>query len=443
MRIISLRSLTFILALSLFSFGCSDSSTGPGSGSDSNPATVNGRVDDNGSNKSLQKADVEGLVVTAATIDANGNLQTVSGAETETNAEGEFALQIDAEAISNAASRVVVMTEQNGQTIKAFVSQELSSGSEVTVQPLTFESSAEANVFAEVVADGNTDLVTQADIAAVVTQEMSAEIMGNSEASAQMAAALAAKAEAEADFYADQGIEFTQQQKDDVMNIKADALASLEANLDAAANVEEENEAVAAFTETVAKAQLEAGVQASAVAKSSELSSRVVVKESTELSSSAQSELRKNMATMLAYGIDAAVQTQMEVAAASESSVNAAADAAIDLRANIKSMTSATKEDIDAAFEAYNSAVIDVLQNEFSANASAFVEVNSTINESNGAKSTLESSLIATLDTSVMIDAYTTFYSTVESEVDAAFTTVSETEADAFTEIMIYINLAS
>lgn len=440
---LQIRNIIFILALSLIGFACNDSSTGPGS--DSDPAMAKGKVEDNGSQKtaSLQKSDVEGIVVTAATVNADGSLQTISGAEAETNAEGRFSLNVDVEAIANSANRVVVMAERNGETVKAFVSQELRSGVETTIQPLTFESSAEANVFAEVVANGDADVVSKADIEAVVSSEIASELRSDAEAAGNLAAGLAARAEAEAEFYADQGVEFTENQKNEALNFKAEAMAELESKLDAATSEADKEAAFDVFAETVSKAEVQAGVDASAIAKSSELSSRVLVNNSTELSADAQSQIRKNVAVLLSYAVDTAVQAQMEAAGASESSVNAAADAAVTLRTNIKAMTDASKEKINTVFATFNGAVIDVLQNEFSAESDAFVEVNSTINESNGMKSTLESSLGASVDLTTMLEAYSEFYTSVKSLVDATFSTSNAAEAEAFGEIMILINIAS
>lgn len=442
MKSIKLQNLVFVLALTLLGFACDNSSTGPG---ENELAMVNGKVENNESNKAdaSKAADIEGVIVTAATLNADGSLETISGAEAETDADGEFTLEIDVEAVSNATNRVVVTAEQNGETIKAFVSQELQSGGEATVQPLTFESTAETEVFAEVVANGDADFVSQAEIEATVSSSMATELRGNTQAASSLAVALAEKAQAQSEFYAEQGVEFSEEQQDEASGIKAEAMAELEAQLDAATNQEDKETALSVFTEKVAKAHVQAGVNASAGAKSSELSSRVLVNNSTELSSSARSELRKNIASMLSFTVDAAVRAQMEAVEASESSLDAAADAAVDLRTEIKSMASASKEDIDAAFETYNGAIIDILQNEFSASASAFAEVNSAINETGGAKATLEAALGATVDTSTMIDAYAAFFSSVQTLADASFTSAGETEAEAFTQVMILINLAS
>lgn len=106
-------------------------------------------------------------------------------------------------------------------------------------------------------------------------------------------------------------------------------------------------------------------------------------------------------------------------------------------------MSNATKQDVKAAFASFNSEIETIIENDTNINGELFVSANSTINEESGAKATLESSLNATLNLTVLVDAYTTFYSEVESIVESTFTSANEAEAEAYTELLILINIAS
>ncbi|MDR8393726.1 hypothetical protein NC796_21410, partial [Aliifodinibius sp. S!AR15-10] len=190
-------------------------------------------------------------------------------------------------------------------------------------------------------------------------------------------------------------------------------------------------------------AHADAGVDAELYAKAKEMSNRVFVKHSSEVSAEAESEARTTASLFTSYAIGAAVQARMEAQGAAESNIQAAADAAVTLRSDIKAMTGATKEDIDAAFETYNEAVVNALSQEFSANAQTMTEINARINEDNGAKAELESSLEATLSLQIFVDAYTTFYSEVKTIVDESFTTANDAEAEFVADVMVLANLGN
>lgn len=169
MKSLQIRCLLLVLCLGLIGVSCDNNPAGSGEA----PATAEGRVGDSGSqNKSkvasqgeTTLAAVEGATVTAARITSEGSLESISDAQAETNAEGEFTLEINAEAITDAGKNIIIMAEKNGQQWKTYVSGELRSGMQTTLQPLTVESSGEAAVYSELVAEGQADIVSKADIA--------------------------------------------------------------------------------------------------------------------------------------------------------------------------------------------------------------------------------------------------------------------------------------
>ncbi len=76
-------------------------------------------------------------------------------------------------------------------------------------------------------------------------------------------------------------------------------------------------------------------------------------------------------------------------------------------------------------------------------NGELFASANTTINESGGAKATLESSLDVSLNLSILADAYSQFYTAVQSTVEETFTNASDAEVEAYTQLLILINVAS
>jgi len=83
------------------------------------------------------------------------------------------------------------------------------------------------------------------------------------------------------------------------------------------------------------------------------------------------------------------------------------------------------------------------MENESSADASVVADIDAQINVSGGAKATLDASVQAAASTDVIIDAYTTFYSAVESTVKSHLQSAGSAEVDATTQVMILINTAT
>lgn len=447
MKILSLKSLTLILSLCVLGVACDDSSTGGMENPDK--ATFNGKVENTGSQQSEANKDadevstVEGAVVTAAQVTASGQLETIGNAQAETNAQGEYTLEVDVSAVTDAANRIVIVAEAEGESAKAFVTGNVQNGSSFTVQPISFESSAEAEVFQNLVANGNTDVVTKADIEAAVETDVAADIESNAQNAANIAAALASSAQAKAQFYAEKGVEISEDQRNQIVQIKQDAQVQLASELNAATSTDEKQTAFDTFLRTVANAELEAGVEAWAVAESNDFAARVLVQESSSLSADAQSEVRKQAYFIAAVAIDAAVQAQAQAVEASESTVDALADAGASLRADIRSTTNASKDQIDSFFVKFNEDVQAALNSDSSVNGSAFVSANTAISGTAALKNTLESTLSATTDINTMLSAYTAFTTGVEGIVDSTFTDAGDAEAQAYTRLLVLINLAS
>jgi hypothetical protein len=140
----------------------------------------------------------------------------------------------------------------------------------------------------------------------------------------------------------------------------------------------------------------------------------------------------------------ATVKGQVENTSSNSQKVQSkSVDAAATLRADIKAMSNSAEEDVKAAFVTFNSEIEAIIQNDTNIDGELFVSANSTIDENSGAKASLESSIEATLDLSILVAVYTTFYSEVESIMESTFSNASETEAEAYAELLILINVAT
>ncbi|SMO40304.1 hypothetical protein [Fodinibius sediminis] len=439
-----IRNLVLVLATAMLSFACSDFTTS--SDNSSGNATVNGQVEKSEANKaagSRGHASVEGATVTVARITTDGSLESIGNAQAKTNAQGEFSLEVDANAATNASEKIIVRAEKSGQQWKAFLYDKLQNGSSIELKPLTVESTGEANVYQEVVANDESGLVSKADIEAYIDAEAGTAIKENGEAASAFAEALVEEAHARARYFADQGIEVTEEQLEEIKDVKAEALANLNASLYASSSQSARAEAYGTFISTIASAHVEAGVDADAYAKAKKAANTLVVEKAAELSDAAQSEIRAKAALLVAVAVDNAVQARMKAAEAADASVQAAVDAGMELRSALRTKTMAGASEVKSLFAAYNQTIMDLLKQEFSASSETIVSINSEVNGTAGAKATLESNIEASADTEAIVEAYTTFYSTVESLVDNLLTLSSDAEAEVVADLLILINIGN
>lgn len=447
MKTSQIRNCMLILALSWLGFACSD--TINSTSSNSVQLTVNGRVESSGgadqdnSSEDDESTAVEGAVVTAAQVTADGSLETLGNAETQTSASGEFTLKIKSQGVADAADKVVVVVEKESQQWKAFVSQKVESGSTVDIKPISIESTGETSVYQEVIANGETDLVSKADIESYIGTAAAAELQGSEEATAEFASALAAEARTKAEILATQSSEVSEEQMAGINEAKARALADLNAKLNASADQSAKAEAYKTFYQSIITAHADAEVNAVAYAEAKEAACHSLIENITSLSENAQAEVRAHASVLAAIAVDQAVQARLKAESASESTVNAVAQAGTQLRADVFAKTTATEDEVEGLFQTYNEAVVNALEQEYSANADLIVTANSQINSDTGAKATLESSIEANVDTNTVVDAYTTFYSSVDTVVSDVLSVFTGAEAELFTDVMILINISN
>jgi len=420
-----------ILMLAVFGFACSDSNN------NSDSATVNGNVEQSQSNA---KALPEGTVVTMATVTSNGSINTIDGAETTTDANGDFSLSFDANAVQN----FVVVAENNGSEAMGFLSANVENGQTILLKPIDNESTAESNVFARLVAQGDADLVTKSDIETMVTAANESEVRSNTSLASKFATSLASSAEARADFFANEVEDNGEEKYEATLEILADAQARLEADLEAASSTEAETEAYDLFIETTANAFVSAGVEADKAAQAIEVWGRVMINNISSASEEVENSVRTQTSIMAGIAIDAAVRAEAEASEMSDDSKQAIADAGVTLKAALKTAVG-VKADVEAAFEEYQEEVQTVMESDSSVEANFVISVNTEINSQTGAKTIFENAISSTTSADLALNIFATFFSDVESTSDdnASTTSMSKANLEAVTSIIILTNLAS
>lgn len=443
-----LQYLVYLLALTFMGISCDNSSSG--SEENGNPAVVEGRVDnisstsDNSDTTQAKFKQVEGAVVKAARVNAEGGLETIGEDSAQTNAEGEFTLEINAQAIDDASERIVITAENEGERAKSYVTSPVERGGTARIQPINYESTSEATVYQQLIVQGNDDVVTNADIEAVVNNAVALEIERDSSLSSEVASALVAKEQAKDEFYESQGIDMSQDQADEIDEIKVDAQIELENRL-STTNEQGVDDAVNAFLETYANAYTEAGMDPTAAAKSSEVASRVLVNQLSALSDTAQTAVRTDAAYIKSYSLAEGVREQLSDLDVSQSSLDNIEEASETLRSDLRALEGdAAEEDVRELFGNFQDVVISAIEDENNLNGELLVAVNASINDSGGAKSTLESALEGNADVLSVMDAYSRYYSDIESNVQATFDDAVEAGVAAYyTQLLILINAPS
>ncbi|MAB67994.1 MAG: hypothetical protein CL662_14240 [Bacteroidetes bacterium] len=420
-----------ILMLAVIGFACSDSNN------NSDSATVNGSVEQS---QAKAKTLTEGTVVTMATVTANGSINTIEGAETTTDANGKFSLSFDA----STAQNYVVVAENNGAEAMGFLSTQVENGQSIQLKPIDTESTAESNVFARLVAQGDADLVTKSDIEAMVTSTNESEVRNSASLASQFAVALASSAEARADFFANEVEGNGEEKLNATLEILADAQTRLEADLSAASSTQAETEAYDLFLETSANAFVSAGVEANKAAQAIEIWGRVLVNNINSASTEIKNSVRSQTSIMAGIAIDAAVRAEAEASEMSNESKQAIADAGVQLKAALRTAVG-VKADVEAAFENYQEEVQTAMENDSSIEANFVVSVNTEINSQTGAKTIFENAISSTTSADVALTVFATFFSDVQStsEDNASATSMSSATLEAATNIIILTNLAS
>ncbi|MDX1641939.1 MAG: hypothetical protein R3220_09600 [Balneolaceae bacterium] len=433
--------LSTLTLLILFSFAaCSDdNSTGSNGETPESHATINGTVQDEFSKStanSMAKVP-DNTVVTAATISSSGSLEMKEETETEVEASGDFSLDVDA----STAEEIVVVAEGNGSKLKGFISAEVENENSYTIKPLDVESSAETDVYTEIKADGNTNIVHKSDIETVVTANSAADVYGNSSATGEVVAAVTNSAQARADFFA----EFTESAEaniDSYFEAMTDAQFEYEAALNSSTSNDQAEAAFEAFLETKVNAYSDAGLEAKENAEFLHLQGKAILNSMGSVSAEVENEARHNSSFMLAIATDNAVRTRAEASGMSQSTIDAIADAGVTLRADVRG-SNGSESSVEAAFETYHDEVRGAIESDSSVEGAAVVTIDTEINVASGAKATLSSTLSGLVDASQMIDAYIQFDSEVDAIVDTNSGLIGDIDAEILSDIMVLINLSS
>ena len=392
-----------------------------------------------GDNTRQKVASVEGAKVTMGAIESDGTVSTINNVEAETSANGSFQLNFD----PTIADRFILTATKDAKKWRGYISSEVESGSELIIKPINNESTAEADVFAELVASGRADEVLRSDIESAVNADAAVEINSSASAAAEFATAIYNSAKARAEFFASEVEGDAMAKLDAVKSAMLNAQASFESNLHSSTSLEAYNTAYEAYLDARLNAYTSAGVDLASTAKSIEMESRLLLNNLKNTSVEAQNAARAQTSLMVAMATDAAIQAEAEASGISQNTKERIAQAGVKLKSDIRAALGA-KSEVETAFETYKEEVKAALESDGSIEASVIAEIDASINASSGSKTAFESAISTVSDASVAVDIYNTFFSTVRSTVESEFDAgVSDSKIEAVYEIMLLINLNS
>lgn len=353
-----LRLLLPILLVPLLLTGC-DSSGDEGSGGGSD-LTITGRVtDDTGYAKKLN---VEGAVVTAATVDAAGELTRVEG-QTRTNERGEYEL-----GVSSTSDLMVVSASKDDFRTSVVASVSPAGTGPTEPATMTSESHAEAGAFIAA-KQSDADEVSPADVALHVDAAVAAEVRAGTTTPEAIAEVVVESVQAE--LAANGGID-----ADRVRRMKASRYIALQSGLSGGG---QPRAAVYSFQEAFATLYDEFDASPVRQARSMQTHAAMSLQSRSDISAAALFGLRQQAQILAGAATAHAIEARMEAAGLDDSWIDAAADARVDLLLSIREASSITE--MTNAAEGYAGTIRSTLTNALGTTASVTAGGRSVVQE--------------------------------------------------------------
>jgi len=436
--------LNYFLAAFLFAalIACtknSDYSNGPNGEANSK---ISGRVTESGGLKSASLksgqavAGVQGATVIIAEVQANGTLNTVSTQSVQTDVDGKFVIETKMSGTKN----LVVVATKNMSEWKTVVSSEVKSGTTVYAQPLNTETTAEAEVYARLIATGKTNVISQTDVQLYVNADVAAQIKGNASAQDQFISSLEVAAQAKTKASGNSYFGISNSQLQAITTANAQAQADFEAALyhaDDSQSADEEK--FDNFQKAIVSAYANANVKAETYAKLSTISSKAFVNGAASMSSPIYFASAESNYLRVAFIMRQAMEAKFQEAGASSTQSSAVVSAGANLTSSIKSSVSLNQ--IADAFVQYHNSIIAQLKLTMSGYVNAIDMMDASINGNVGIKAILNGAIGATVSTDAIVNAYVNFSNSCKALVQTNMSSAMSTQVNTASEILLLANM--
>ena len=407
-------------------------------------AKVAGKVtSDSGLYKSLQKSSgiessqgISGATVVLAQVQADGSLKTVSTQSVQTDVNGNFTVETN---LSGAQNLVVVATKSTSQW-KAVVYSQVSSNTTVYCQPVNTQTTAQADVYSQIVLSGQANTVSTADLQMYLNSSVAAQISSSTTAKSQYASCLATESQVRTQASSHTYFGISSSQLQTIENARAQASVALQSSLYSHADSQSSaSQDFQTYQRACINAYTSASVKLENYAKLLRISSRAYISQSAQMSSSAYFSAAQSINAYLAIALRSAVEAKFQEAGASSAQISTVTNAGAALSASISSAT--TVSQMNDAYVQYHNTIVAQLKIVLSAYASLIDSIDTSINGTTGAKATLNTALSGTFSTSLFINAYTSFYSALAAAVQTTLTGATSAQVSNATELLILANM--
>ena len=434
------RNTLLIAGVTLISFACSDDNSDNGS-----QATFRGTVQtsefnmssfDKTGDTSISDSHQSGKSdVYAARVMNNGEVEKIDETETQTDDQGRYTIAVD----MTAAQRIVIVAQNSGQTLRSFVAAGVENGKTYAMKPISAETSAETDIYLQVVKSGKTNSVSKADIELAVDQSAGAQLHANPSAAVQVAAALAKAGEARAQFYSAKLQSNANAKLKEAMDLHAKAQVEYESRISGNSSVSEREAAMEAFMDASLNAYAETGLETADASTLVDLWVRMTMSGLNNTSSQVKNRVHVRLAFFRALVLDKSVRAQAEAAGFAQSTKQAIQEAGVKLKVAINTTVSTTAE-IEAAFGDWKTEIEEAIENDTSVEAEVIISLNTEINSATGASTAFHTAVNASVSTSVVTAAYVTFSNAVKELMRARITNGSEAKVEAATNMLVTMN---
>jgi hypothetical protein len=294
----------------------------------------------------------------------------------------------------------------------------------------------QSQAYSKIVADGKGTEVTPADLQLFITPLVAANVMGNSNAIAQLASALEAEAGAQATAFSQFNI--TEAQIQSAATARQQAQASFESAMYAAdGDSAADNVALQTYYAATVGAYVSAGIPIQTLAEVEDASCSALTNNTQSLSAGINFSVEQSSALVRATLAGQAVLSEMQAGGATEAQISSTDSANASLLANLNMAVSSAE--ISSAFANYHSAIVTQLLYMDSSDSSAVSGADAQIEAAGGAGSVLKAALNSASTTGAIVQAYMTFYGAV-STMMSGMGGMTTSQLDASTQILMILD---
>lgn len=380
---------------------------------------------------------VQGATVVAMSASLGPSLEAISDT-THTDAAGNFSLTCEATNIRN----VIVVATKGTKVWEAVVGSNLNSGGTEYCQPLTEQSTVEAQVYVMLSRSAGSGAVTYADVVEIVSSPVASAAENSATGIEKLAASIAAGEQAWTAALWNSSVGNVPLGSTNVVEI---ARTTAEESLELSLNTAGENQVLADhafvnYLQADQNAYVIEGVSRQAVAQIAAICARAETDAMMGADSGLVFAVTRQTDLVTAVMVKGAVDSSMQVLLASQSRLDSADAAGEALIEQIQS--GSTLAGLDSSLKTYHNTIVQLTAEEVGEPAaSGVILADSKINGVGGLRSTLLSTAALQLSSTDLVQVYAGFFQGVESLVHSDIGSLPGLQINSIAGILMLTNM--